>query len=194
MQKTAQTISFVFHPSFIAILATFLIVFKNSQSVLISLEWATIAALFACAVFVFEYYGVKKGYFSNFDVPRRKQRAPLFTFIIVSLLFFIFTLIVLRGPMQLVIGASCLTVSILIVSIVNLRIKASVHVAGITAFFLSMGIIYGGFVYLGIILIPILAWSRVKIHRHTIPEVLVGGGLGIFLTLFSYLVIQYLSK
>ncbi len=73
-----------------------------------------------------------------------------------------------------------------------MKIKASIHVAGISAFILSMAILYGGFSYIAMILIPIIAWARVQVHRHTIPEVLIGGFLGIFLTLFSYLVIQYL--
>lgn len=191
-KETARVISFLFHPSFIAVLATFLITYKNSNSLMFASQWALIAALFAFAIFTFEYYGVKMGYFSNFDVSRRTQRGPLFTFVIVALLLFIFMLIVLKGPLQLILGASCLCVSILVLSIVNMKIKASIHVAGISAFLLSMGIIYGGYVYFGLFLIPVIGWSRVKIHRHTIPEVLMGAGLGIFLTLLSYLVIQYL--
>ncbi|MGE5041900.1 MAG: hypothetical protein ACM3IJ_03270 [Candidatus Levyibacteriota bacterium] len=192
IKQTARFISFLFHPFFIAIIATFLIVFKNTSNLVTSLEWSLVAGLFSLIVFIFEYYGVKKGYFSNFDVSRRRQRAPLFTFVIVTMLAFILMLFVLHGPMQLIIGAACLTVSILILSVVNMWVKASVHVAGISAFLLSMGIIYGGYVYLAIFLIPLVAWSRVKIHRHTIPEVITGGCLGIFLTMLSYLVVQYL--
>lgn len=191
-KKTARIISFLLHPSFIAILATFLIVYKNTSSVLQAFEWSVVATVFASAIFGFEYYGVKKGIFSNFDVSKRTQRTPLFIFVISLLFLFIFMLVVLRGPFQLVMGAICLTASLVIFLVVNSRIKASVHVAGMTSFLLSMGIIFGGYVYLGLLLVPVIAWARVKIHRHTIPEVIVGGALGIFLTLTSYLVIQYL--
>lgn len=193
INQTARFISLLFHPFIISVIATFLIVFKGTSSLIASLEWSLVAGIFTFTVFIFEYYGIKKGYFSNFDVSRRRQRAPLYTFVIVTLLVFILMLIVLRGPMQLIIGATCLTVSLLILSLVNMKVKASIHVAGISAFLLSMGIIYGGYVYLAMFLIPLVGWSRVKIHRHTIPEVMIGGGLGIFLTLLSYLVVQYLS-
>ncbi len=191
-KKTARTISFLLHPSFVGIIATFLISYKNTSDILQSLEWSVVATLFASAIFGFEYYGVKKGYFSNFDVSRRKQRAPLFIFVITMLILFIFMLLVLKGPFQLIIGATCLAASLVVFAFVNLRIKASIHVAGMASFLLSMGIIFGGYVYLALLLVPLIAWARVRIHRHTIPEVIIGGTLGIFLTLVSYLVIQYL--
>ena len=158
IRQTARLISFLFHPFFISILATFLLVFKNTQSLFAALEWTFFTGVFISAIFLFEYYGVKRGYFSNFDISRRKQRAPLYTFAIVTLLVVIFSLLILHGPNQLIIGATSLAVSLLILNIVNMKIKASVHVAGISAFILSMAIIYGGFSYIAMILIPIIAW------------------------------------
>lgn len=187
----AHAISFIFHPSFIAILATYLISYHSTRSIGVSIVWTGIMALVALGIFLFEFYGIRKGFFSDFDVSKRKQRAPLFIFVLILVSAFMVSLLVFGGPTELLVGGLYILVGIIIFSFVNSKIKASVHVAGIGAFFVSMALLYGGVFYVGLVCIPLVAWSRVMLGRHTVSEVVIGGTLGVTLTVFVYVVIQY---
>jgi len=98
-----------------------------------------------------------------------------------------------HGPMDLLAGGIYIIAGIVIFILVNRQIKASVHVGALSAFFVSMALLFGGIFYLGLLFIPLISWSRVVLHRHTIPEVVVGASLGISLTVVIYIVIQYFN-
>ena len=55
-------------------------------------------------------------------------------------------------------------------SIVNRKIKASVHLAVFSAFAAVLGILYGGIFWGLVLLIPVVAWSRIKLKRHKIHK------------------------
>lgn len=148
-------------------------------------------AVLVFIVFLFELYGVRKGFFSDLDVSKRKQRRPLFVFVLLMVIIFMLGIIYYKGPSELLIGGVYMIAGIAVFILVNKQIKASVHVASLSAFFISMGLLFGGLFYLGLLCIPLIAWSRVVLHRHTVSEVIVGASLGISLPVVVYLVIQY---
>lgn len=73
-------------------------------------------------------------------------------------------------------------------SIVNTRIKASVHVAAVSALITGLALVYQGYYWLLYILIPVICWARVKIERHTVPEVIAGSFIGSILAVIMYFV------
>jgi membrane-associated phospholipid phosphatase len=73
-----------------------------------------------------------------------------------------------------------------------MKIKASVHVAAISGLLTSLIIIYKGYYILLLLLIFIIGWSRVKIKRHSVPEVVIGGILGSLLSLIMYFITRFL--
>ncbi|MEX2013087.1 MAG: phosphatase PAP2 family protein, partial [Candidatus Levyibacteriota bacterium] len=133
--------------------------------------------------------GVFLGIFSDMDVSSRKQRPLLFLFSIILLGFYCAAIIFLNGPKVLLFASLFLAFSLVILNTVNMRIKASIHVATISAFILLFSSIYGTiFLLAAVPLAFIIGWSRVKIKRHTVPEVLMGGFLGITLAIIFYIV------
>ena len=91
--------------------------------------------------------------------------------------------------MIIVIG---LMISVLIASLINLRLKVSIHVATVTALLFTLAIVYQGYYYVTLLLIPLVAWSRLRIKRHTLPETIVGACFGILLSLSLYLFVEHL--
>ena len=94
----------------------------------------------------------------------------------------------------LVVAMSGIFLSIFVLSIINTYIKASIHVASIAALIFSFNILYNGFFLLLLFLIPLIAWSRLKVHRHTMQEVIAGLLVGIFIPLVVYLVFKVLLQ
>lgn len=188
----ARAISFILHPMFLAVLATFLISYYGTKNTNTSLIWAAVMGIVVFFIFLFEYYGIRHKFFSAFDVPQRRQRRPLYAFVLFIFLLFIILVLIFHGPIELLAGGIYIIIGIIVFSTVNKKIKVSVHVAGISAFFVSMGLLFGGLYYLGLLLIPVIAWSRVVLHRHTLSEVSLGAALGAILTLTIYGVLQFL--
>ena len=108
-----------------------------------------------------------------------------------AVLYFI-SVMVFHGPNILIVGIVGLIMTLLTMSLINTKVKASIHVATISAMIFAVGIFYGGIQLLWLLLIPLVAWSRVKIHRHTIREVAIGAIVGSALTLLMYFVFKYM--
>ncbi len=185
----ARIISWLSSPPIILLPAPFLLVDKVTQNDIYALKWAAVSYVFIGVVTLFVLAGVLLGVFPDIDVSGKKQRPVVFLFSFIMLFLYALSVLVLKGPKVLLIASLGIAFGLVVLSIVNNWIKASVHVATISAFIFLTGIIYGSFyLLLAILLIPLIAWSRVKIKKHTIPEVIMGGFLGATLTTIFYIV------
>jgi len=136
------------------------------------------------------YIKSKNGTTTNFDVSDRKQRKSLFVFILPVLM--VVTIILYRtGQSKTVCLSVFFGLVITFVSqLVNLRIKSSLHVSmTIYLAFLIMPLNYiAGIVVL--LLSGLIGWSRIVLGRHTLKEVLWGGGIGLTIGLIMFYVEQ----
>ena len=139
-------------------------------------------------VILFVIAGVLLGVFSNFDVSKKEERPLLFSFSAFAAFCYLLSILILHGPKILLVGLFAFILGLAVIIIVNKWIKASIHVATATAAFLFMGIVYRGYFFLLLALIPVLAWSRIKTKEHTPMETIIGGILGIVITLIVYFI------
>ena len=95
------------------------------------------------------------------------------------------------GPRVLILGLGGLILGIAIAIIVNQKIKASIHMEAFTAFAVIEGILFGGYWWLLLLLIPVVAWSRLTLKRHSLPEVIVGTTIGALLVLAMFAIVKY---
>lgn len=184
--KLAAFISYIFNPLLILVFLPFVLVYKSTNDTQTSLFWAGYTFMFLWAIGVFVLYGVKKRFFSDIDVSTRSQRPILFYFLLFIAGVYLLGLFLIHGPRILFIVTISLIFGILIVSAINTKIKASLHVATIAALLLGLAIGYGGYYLSLLFLVPIVAWARVKIKRHTVSETVVGGVVGSLLLLGIY--------
>ncbi len=80
----------------------------------------------------------------------------------------------------------------IIFEMVNKKLKASIHVAAVSAFLCVLALLYGGLFLFLPLLIPVIAWSRIHMKRHTFSEAVVGGSVGVGITIIIYLVVEYI--
>lgn len=183
----AGIVSVLFSPPIILLPTPFILVYKMTHDLIISLKWTAISDIFLFAMIVFVMFGIYKGFFSNFDVSIRKERPRLFLVGAIVGILYLFTLIFLSGPKVLFILVLGILLGVVIIGTISRRFKASIHTASISAFSLSVVILFGINYIPMLSLIPLMAWARVKLNKHTPAEVLVGGFLGIFLTIIVYI-------
>lgn len=184
----ARIISFISNPVFIFIALPFFLVYKTTHDTAIALSWTIYTLVFLSIFVIFVLIGVKKKFFSDIDVSKREQRPILYFIGSVLTLLYLSILFLLQAPRILFITTFGIMLGILIASLINMKIKASVHVAAISGLITSLSIIYKGYYVLLLLLIFIIGWSRVKIKRHTVTEVVIGGILGSLLSLIMYFI------
>jgi len=191
-QSIAKSVSILSDPLFLATPVPFLLVLWASEDILYSLKWAIFSMMFFALVGVFVIYAVKRNIFTDIDVSKREQRPAFYIFAIYVSLLYLGSLLLLNGPPVLFLAGCGVLLSIAAISIVNMKIKASVHVATVTALIFIVSILYGDMYLLFLLAIPLIIWARVVMKRHTFQEALVGGTMGVILTLIVYVAIKIL--
>ncbi|MBI2028344.1 MAG: hypothetical protein HYT07_01920 [Candidatus Levybacteria bacterium] len=186
MINVAKIISFLLSPLFILLPVPYILVEKVSSNHQYALKWTIFSYIFVLAVAVFILIGVKLKIFSNFDVSRKEQRPILFLFVAFTLLCYAISLLIFDGPKVLNIVVFAVVLGLIITNFINHWIKASIHLATVTSFLLLFGILHKGYYFLLLLLVPLLAWARIRSKEHTPLETLVGTLLGIFLTIAVY--------
>lgn len=188
----ARLTSFLSYPYIIIPLGAFFIFLKRSGSVPYSLLWTSIVVVFVMIILAFELIGLKLGMFSNFDISKRPQRTSFYTFVLLLLSAGIVAAFALQVSREIVLVGVAVFVGIALMLLVNKKVKASIHVASISALLLTVAFLYGSYFYAILLLIPLIAWSRVKTKKHKISETIAGGILGVFITVLSYAMVQYI--
>ncbi len=186
-KNIARIVSILLSPPIILLPAPFILVFKKTHDPMTSLKWTGLSDVFLLAMITFVIFGTYKGFFSNFDVSIRKERPKLFLVGAIVGILYLSTLTLLSAPRVLTILVLGILLGVIIIGILSRWFKTSIHTATISSFSLSMVILFG-ISYLPVfLLIPLVAWARVKLKKHTPAEVLVGGLLGLTLTIIVYI-------
>lgn len=124
-------------------------------------------------------FKIANGQYANFDVSVRNQRASLYT-LLISLLALAIVLALYYGqPKTLLLGLGCFFLMLVFSFVINsFLLKTSLH-TGISFFFAfvlwRLDCSWGLLMFLMAFLV---SGSRLVLKRHTLPEVLVGLGIG----------------
>ncbi len=185
--QIAHIISVLLNPLVVLIPVPYVLVFTTSGDFVYAFHWAVFSWVFLLALVAFVLLGIERGVFSNIDVSIKEQRPTLYVFCTFVAVLYITTLHFLHGPNILLITTLGILVGILVMSVVNQFVKASVHMATIASLLFALMILYHQMIVISLVVMPLLAWARIKTGRHSATEVLTGGILGSLLTLGIYL-------
>lgn len=186
----AKIISYVFNPLTILVFVPFFLVYRTTHNVDSALNWTFYTSAYLALIGAFLFYGVKKGFFVDLDVSKREQRPLLFRICGIFLALYLLGLYLFDAPAIMPVTTIGVVIGIVVISLVNTKIKASLHVATVSAFIFALAIVYKGLNTFLLLLIPLVAWARVRTKRHTLQETIVGGALGILLSLGMYIFIK----
>lgn len=194
LKRLAQFISTVLNPITILFPIAYFLVLRQTGNSDLAFFWEIISLIFILIISVFILVGVEEKIFTDFDISKRNQRPLLFTFAIGLCAIYIVFLYFLKAPSILFIASFTLILGLIVFEAVNRITKISIHVGTVSAFATSVSLVYGGLFYLTLFLIPLIAWSRIKTHNHTKKQTIIGGVLGILITLVAYVIFKYILK
>jgi hypothetical protein len=186
----ARFLSLVFNPLAIIVFVPFFLIYRTTNNLSAAFNWTLYTLFFLLIIAIFILICVKKGIFTDYDVSKQEQRPLLFLVSLLLSILYLSGLILFDAPSILYIVTFGLIFGIVCASILNNWIKASMHVATVAALISAVAIVYGGFFYLLLFIVPVIAYIRIKAKRHTIPETVAGAIFGTSLSLLLYVMVR----
>lgn len=194
MKKLAKIISFLFHPTIFFLIMPYMLVFKMTGNLAMSLKWTFFSGIFVFIAIVLISLGKRRGVFSDFDISKKEERNKFYFIIYLLALIYFVTALFFKGvffPLSIVVFG--LIIGVVIFDLVNNFLKASIHIGVSCAYVISIGFLFGLNAFLAVVwLVPLLFWSRIILQKHTLKEGLVGGFLGSIITIITFLIGRYL--
>lgn len=173
-EKSASVISLVFNPAVTAAFTFLILLYPMRSMQTFLLLMATCITFGTMVPLVMMYQLTKRGLISDFNVSERQERTKPFVGAAVSYLAGSGALLLLRAPTIIITLMLCYACNTVIMLLITLRWKISIHASGIagptTALVYSIGTWAAVFF---ILLIPV-GWARVQLKAHTPWQIFAG--------------------
>ena len=177
-KRIAALISNIFNPFVIGMALILLIALGSTVNLAEALKWLLLlTCINVLPIGLFMVYLVRHDRLDNLFVTVRRQRTKLY--VLATVLFGIscITLLFLDAPSILMALLVATFASNVIFMLVNLRWKVSLHTAFIACAVILLLVLYG-FHSVAFIasasLIPLIAWTRIELDHHSLPQVIAG--------------------
>jgi hypothetical protein len=189
--KVAYFISILLNPTTLGVVAVvvFSMVFGNST---IDTFYLFVISFLFCVLLPFLYliYLKSNKLVESLDVPNRNQRTTPYLLAAASYSIGLLLLIWYGAPWPLVALLVCYLGNTLFILSVNLFWKISAHAMGVGAVVTGFGLVLSPVYFWGILLLPIISWSRITLDMHSRGQVIAGSILSVILTSVQFELVQ----
>ena len=193
MKKIATFISIIGHPLLTIPLFILIVLFGNEDSS----RAAPISFLIIGCVFIPVtirlYIKSRNGSYTNFDVSDKIQRRSLYLFVVPLLLIVTIILFATNQSRNLCLGVLFALLLLILSQAINYFVKSSLHVSlniYLSALIFTVNFKAG---VAALLFTGLISWSRVKLGRHSVKEVLFGLLIGTIISLILLKLEGYIS-
>ena len=147
--------------------------------------WSLGLSLLVAAVpLVYVMWLVQRGKVTDIHLPHRRERTGPIAVTLLTLVGAVAAVHALDAPELLQrFVAVCLAQSLLL-GIVTLWWKISFHAAATALFVGTTLAVFGAVAAPALLLIPLIGWARLALHRHTLAQVVAGGSVGLIVSMW----------
>jgi len=183
VERVAQVISNVTVPTVLSALAFCALSLHSETSVVrvvvtTAICWLTASVL--PAAYVLKLARDKR--VSDKHVPIREQRTRPYLVAVGCYGLGLALLLLVKAPFAVWGLMWCYAVNTVIIALVNLRWKMSAHTMGVAGALAGLTYVLGVAVLPTYVLIPVVAWARLRLGAHTLAQVIAGACAGLALT------------
>ena len=186
IEKLAKFISIILNPIFAGTALLFYLIFFKEKLDIYQLGFITFL-IFVPIVFI--VYLLRRKIVKDLDISDVHKRKyfyfPTFGFLLITLPL----LYILRIPTSITLFEIGFTIWIFCWAIISLFYKISGHTGGASFVYGLAYFLIGGKLWFYILLLIILAWSRVKLKQHTVLQTILGTILGFLISVFVFKII-----
>nr|WP_241265466.1 hypothetical protein [Streptomyces boncukensis] len=149
------------------------------DNALTGLAWSLEAVLFAAVIpIVYITYGIRKGQWADRHVGQRQRRLLLIPVIMTSVGAGIGGMLWLDAPRPMLALVAAMLATLAVLLPVTAFWKISVHCAVSAGAVAMLAITYGALVWLAVLVVVAIAWSRVELRAHTLAQTMAGALAG----------------
>jgi hypothetical protein len=182
----ARYVSTILSPAAVSIPFVLLVALHKANNTALALGHAFVALLFMSAgPLLYIFIGVKLGKFTDVDVSVRSQRVGPFIVGLGSTLLGLLLLAILNASRSLEVVLLIVLICGLIMMAITLWWKISIHASTLAGATTMLTVLYGNVMLPTFLLLALVCWSRVILHRHTTAQVVGGSLLSIVLSLVA---------
>jgi membrane-associated phospholipid phosphatase len=187
LDKIAKIISIVFEPFTVSFLALILVIAQLEVSFEAKVFWfVTAVVLGGLPPLIVLIYEKKIGKIHDWFMTNRLERRDVqFAWFFGSGLFSLVA-IWFSAPRLLTALSITLFVLSLVITVATLYWKISVHMVGVSLFVMLLLLVFSASFLWAVVLIPLVAWARVRLKAHTLSQVTVGSIVTITVTLIVF--------
>ncbi len=174
-KQIANLTSNILNPFLMGLVVILLLSFESTSSILDALKWSLIlTAVGILPVLLVIIYLVQTGGLDSIFTNAREERTKLYLLTGVCVIVSGIILLHFGAPLMLVATFIAALIEILVFISINLWWKISVHTAFIAALVTILVILYGPIAAVSAVLLPLIAWARIKLRHHSLAQVTTG--------------------
>ncbi len=177
--RFATFVTEVFSPVYLVAGLLLVVALHSASSTREAIALGVVAALFASLLpFVVLLRGVRSGRLNDRHLRKREQRPAMMVMGLTSVLIGSALLVAWGAPQELLALLAAMVAGLVTTLAVTLCWKISIHAAvasGTAAILIS---VFGPFMLLTAPLVALIAWSRIVLTHHTLPQVVAGAVVG----------------
>jgi len=177
IKRIANLTSIIFSPFLVGLALILLVSFESTASILDAIKWSLILiALSILPIYLVVVYLVRSNKLDGILGSIRQQRSKIYALAAILAGIGCIILFYLKAPLIMLALFATGFFGTAIFMGINLWWKISLHTAFIAASVTLLVILYGFIAAVAIVLIPLVAWSRLELESHS-PAQLVAGAL-----------------
>lgn len=182
----ARQVSNVLSPITVSIPFTILVALYHARSIVSALAFAGATLLFmSVGPMLYILAGVRTGKFTDPEVSMRSQRSGPYAFSIISTAIGLVILSFLHEPKDLQTVMLTVIASGVLMMTITLWWKISLHASTAAGAVTMLTVLYGNMMLPAYLLVVLVCWSRVVLHRHTTTQVIAGALVSILLAIVA---------
>lgn len=187
MYTFARVISFSFDPIIISTISLILIIYQAERDLVRVASWFVLIFMIGILPpLLFLAYQKKTGRVTDWFLYNRKERGPIYVASLISLSISLLVIWKLDGPYTILIFSLASLLNALVLAVATYyNHKPSVHASATTFFVLTLYLLYSYKLWPLFLLIPLVAWSRARLKKHTWPQLLAGTSITLIVVLFT---------
>ncbi|MEE8135855.1 MAG: hypothetical protein V3T52_01645 [Thermodesulfobacteriota bacterium] len=175
--RWARLISAAFSPLTIAIAAVAIAGYAiNDESVLMWIALYIALTILPPALYIM--YLVRKGIVTDFHLNVRRERTKPFLIMAINSAAVFLIMLLAGAPKLILIVIAAAAIQLLCMLLITLRWKISGHCTAATGLVVLALALFGEKLLPLILIIPLIAWSRIRLSRHTFTQTVAGIFLG----------------
>jgi hypothetical protein len=170
--RVARLVTEVFAPAVLLAAQLVLVGWRAGRQGGVSPWWGVIAAVFVVAIpLAFVARGVH-------HIPERSHRLVPMLVGLVSIVVGLGLLVALDAPRDIIALLISVVTAVAVFIVVTQWWKMSIHAGVAAATVTVLAVVFGPVALVATPVVPLVCWSRVRLARHTVAQVVVGAAVG----------------